>query len=118
MEAQGMYRDLTKKEKKWNGKRMEEERIAKSNLKWVPAHSRSVDGQLSANRHAHFGQPTANRVQFGSTSRSVLGDSESSVSCRPIDKHNLGRPTANRAQFGSFSRMVNLLAGTSWSDVG
>ena len=32
MEAQGMHRDLTKKERKWNGKRREEERIGKSDL--------------------------------------------------------------------------------------
>ena len=82
-----------------------------SNLNWAVEHSRSAGGQLSASRHVHFGQPTTNRVQFGSTSRSVFCDRESSVSCRPTDRHNLGRPTANRVKFGSISRMVIFLSG-------
>ena len=119
MEAQGMHRDLTKKERKWNGKRREEERIRKSELNWAAVLSRSDGSHLSANQHAHFGQPTTNRVELGSASKSVFGDSESSISCLPTNKHNLGQPTANRVQFGSISRMVNLLlAGTSRSDVG
>ena len=62
MEAQGMCRDLTKNEGKWNGKRMEDERNKNLNLNWAAAHSWSTGSQLSASRPAHFGQPTANRT--------------------------------------------------------
>ena len=56
------------------GKKVEWEEIRgrknwNSDLNWDAEHSRSTGGLLSASRQVHFGQPTANRVQFGSISR-------------------------------------------------
>ena len=43
-----MCRDLINSERKWNGKRMEEEGTEKLDLNWAVEHSRSAGGQLSA----------------------------------------------------------------------
>ena len=74
MEAQGKCSDLTQEEMRWNGVRMEEERIEKPYLNWAAAHSQLAGDQLSANRHTDFGRPTANRVQFGSIYGNVFCD--------------------------------------------
>ena len=60
MEAQGECRDLTKRERKWNGKGSVGRGTEKSDLNWAAEFSRSAGGQLSVNRHVHFGRPTSN----------------------------------------------------------
>ena len=94
--------DQERKEVEWNGKKCVGRRTGI--LTWTGR--LCTVGQLAVSQQVHFGQPTANRVQFGSIYRNVFCDRESSVSFRPTDELNLGRPTANRGKFGSISRMV------------
>ena len=96
--------DQERKEVEW--KEVCRKENSNSDLNWAVVHSRSAGGQLSVNRQIHFGQPTANRVQFISIYRNMFFDRESSISRRPTDMLNVSRPTANRGKFGSISRMV------------
>ena len=82
--------DQERKEVEW--KEVCRKENSNSNLNWVVVHSRSAGSQLSVNRQVHFGQLTANRVQFGSIYKNVflIGNRQSAV-CQPTCSTSVDR---------------------------
>ena len=106
-----MCRDLTQRERKWNGKRIEEGRTEKSDLNWAAVHSQSAGGQPTCPLRSadsqlnsvwfHFQQLVFQQGIFGQLAVNYwLADMFSSFSRQPTV-----------LQFGSNYRMVFSLSG-------